>query len=363
MTGQSVLMSLGQSSEKGASLREGPFSFGIIHGMKFRMLALALVGVLVVMGCSTVSISPSPTPEPTSTPITAQAWAALPPLPTPRTAASVAVANGRIYVMGGLDELGRSSTKVEVFDPRNRGWTEAASLPTPLYHSAAVMFNSEGVDKILLFGGLSGRRSKASNAAYIYEPRLDRWDELTAMPSSRGALTATVYGDLVYVIGGVEEDAVSSRIDIYEPSSDSWRRGPSLPSGRSHMSAATVGRLIYVIGGKSETGGASLGLVETLDPTTGAWAEVQELGMARANLGALEHGGRLYILGGEDIDRALESAMSFDPKSARWLTFQPLPSSLHGAATAKVDGIAYSIGGSVGPGFSVVGDAYAIALQ
>ena len=71
----------------------------------------------------------------------------------------------------------------------------------------------------------------------------------------------------------------------------------------------------------------------------------------------------MYILGGEDIDTALDSVRAFDPKSARWMTFQPLPSALHGAATANLDGIAYSIGGSSGPGFSVVGDAYAIALQ
>ena len=348
---------------KGAFNVKGPFPFGIIRAMKLKALALTAVIVLIVVGCSTVSITSSPTPEPTSTPISEQAWASLPPLPTPRTATASAVADGKIYVMGGVDELGRTSAKVEVFNPRDKSWSEAAPLPRAIHDAAAVTISSEGVDKIYVFGGLTGRRGGASNSVYLYETRLDWWGDLSPMPVARGALTATVYGELVYVIGGIGENEVSSRVDVYEPASDSWTRGPSLPSARSHLSAVTVGPLIYVIGGKGEAGGASLDLVEALDPTKGVWAEVQELDIARANLGALEHNGRLYILGGEDIDAALVSAQTFDPKSARWLTFQPLPSPLHGSATANVDGIAYSIGGSSGPGLSVVGDAYAIALN
>ena len=356
-------MNLNRSSQRGAFLIEGPFPFGNIRKMKFRLLTLAVVCVLVTAGCSTVSISPSPTPEPTGTPVTEQAWAAIPDLPTPRTSASVAGAGGRIYVMGGLDELGRSSTKVEVFDPRTSSWSDAASLRKGLHHATAVTYNVDGVDKIYLFGGLSGRRGEASDAVYLYEPRLDWWGEMASMSAARGALAATVYGSLIYVIGGLEEDAVSSRIDVYEPGSDSWSEGPPLLTGRSHMSAVTLGRLIYVIGGKDETGVVSLDLVEALDPTTGAWAEVRGLNVGRSSLGVLEHKGRLFILGGENIDTALDSVESFDPKAARWHNYQPLPFALHGAATAKVDGIAYSIGGSAGTGLSVVGDAYAIALQ
>ena len=342
---------------------KGPFAFGIISTMKLRALTLAVILALIIAGCSTVSISPSPTPDPPNTPVTAQAWASIPDLSTPRTGAAVAVAEGRIYVIGGLDEFGRISSKVEVFNPKDKSWTDSAPLPTPLHQSTAVTLSAEGVDKILLVGGLSSRRGEVSGATYLYDPRLDWWGELAPMPVPRAALTATVYGDLVYAIGGVEEKAVSSRIDIYDPESDSWSQGPLLQSARSHLSAVTAGKLIYIIGGKDESGTASLDLVETLDPTSGAWAEVQELEVGRANMGALEHNGRVYILGGEDIDMALDSVQAFDPKSARWLTFQPLPLALHGAATANVDGIAYSIGGSVGPGFSVVGDAYAIALQ
>ena len=342
---------------------KGPFPFGMIGTMKLRALTLFIVLALIVAGCSTVSISPSPTPEPTDTPVTAQAWASIPDLPTPRTGAAVAVADGRVYVMGGLDELGRASRKVEVFNPRDKSWGVAASLPTAIFDAAAVGISQEGPDRILLFGGQTGRRGGISGAVYQYNAHSNAWSEAAPMPSARAGLAATVYGDRVYVIGGVGESAVSSRTDIFDPSSDSWRQGPSLQSGRSHMTAVAAGRLIYVIGGKDESGGAVLDLVETLDPTTGARAEVQRLDVGRSNLGALEHNGKVFILGGENIDSALDSVEAFDPKAARWLTYQPLPTPLHGAATANVDGIAYAIGGSVEPGFSAVGEAYAIALH
>ena len=240
---------------------KGPFPFGIIGTMKLRALTLAVILALVIAGCSTVSISPSPTPEPTHTPVTSQAWAPLPPLPTPRTAAAVAVADGKIYVMGGLDELGRPSAKVEVFNPKDKSWAEAAQLPTALHQSTAVALSKEDGDRILLFGGQSGRRGEVSNFTYLYDPRLDWWGELAPLPSARAALTSTVYGDRVYIIGGVGEDAVSSSIDIYDPDSDSWSQGPSMQSGRSHLSAVTVGKLIYVIGGKDETGSTAMDLV------------------------------------------------------------------------------------------------------
>ena len=332
----------------------------ITPNMRRNVLLLA-ISTLLLVGCTTVAISPSPTPVPTGTPITAEIWTSLPPLPTPRTAVSVGVLEGKIYVVGGLDELGRASAKVEVYDPDTSQWDVASSLPKDLHHASAVTLARSGGDRLYVIGGFEGRRARPSESVYEYDPRQGSWR--ASIPVARGALSAAAFGDLIYVIGGVDEKTVSSRIDVYNPATDSWAEGPAMRTPRSHLRAVTVGPLIYLIGGKGKTGGTSLDLVEILDPTTGGWATIQNLRVARSSLGALEAEGLLYVLGGEDIDKALQSAEVFDPAIAQWQTFPSLPSPIHGGATVALSGRIFTIGGSVGPGFSAIDDSYTIALD
>lgn len=53
------------------------------------------------------------------------------PLPKPdfrRRALSVAAHNGKIYAIGGMNEKGKPSTRVDVFDPKTGEWSEGPSL-------------------------------------------------------------------------------------------------------------------------------------------------------------------------------------------------------------------------------------------
>ena len=68
-------------------------------------------------------------------------WTCGAPLPTPRSEIAGAALNGKIYIIGGFDETGQSSTTVEVYDPIADKWTEAAPLPQPLDHTAAASYD------------------------------------------------------------------------------------------------------------------------------------------------------------------------------------------------------------------------------
>lgn len=59
-------------------------------------------------------------------------WSNGAPLPTPRSEIAGAALNGKIYIIGGFDETGQSTTTVEVYDPIADKWTEAAA---PLPHN------------------------------------------------------------------------------------------------------------------------------------------------------------------------------------------------------------------------------------
>lgn len=311
-------------------------------------LTLTIVSVLVLLGCTSVY-------APTSDPIAsdsvseiAKDWSVIAPLGIPRTAVAVEVLEGKIYVIGGLDNLGRSSSKVEVYDPLTKKWDEASPLPKALHHAASATISRSVGDRLYVFGGFEGRRSKPSNSAYEYNAQLDSWIARTSIPVARGALAASEFGDLVYVFGGVDGDSVSSRIDVYDPSSDSWSVGPQMRTPRSHFSVVTLRSLMYVIGGKGLNGGASLGLIEILDPVTGGWATTQDLDIPRSNMGALAIFGRLYVAGGEDIEKGLSSVEVFNPDIATWIPFGSLPTPVRSGGLAAINQHIFYVGGSGG---------------
>jgi hypothetical protein len=48
---------------------------------------------------------------------TASLWTTGTPMPTPRSEIAGVALNGKIYIIGGFDENGLSTTTVEVYDP------------------------------------------------------------------------------------------------------------------------------------------------------------------------------------------------------------------------------------------------------
>ena len=66
-------------------------------------------------------------------------WTTGAPIPTAKSEIAGAALNGKIFIVGGFDETGRSSSSVEVYDTSIDEWTTstttngaAAPLPEPL---------------------------------------------------------------------------------------------------------------------------------------------------------------------------------------------------------------------------------------
>ncbi|HEY6405721.1 MAG TPA: kelch repeat-containing protein, partial [Nitrososphaeraceae archaeon] len=125
-------------------------------------------------------------------------WTTGAPLPTPRSEIAGAALNGKIYIIGGFDETGRSTTKVEVYDPIGNNWTTTASLPEPLDHTAAAIYNG----KLYVVGGGYLNRDRLSDKLFIYDPKTDTWTEGANLPAARGALTAKFIDGTLYAVGG-----------------------------------------------------------------------------------------------------------------------------------------------------------------
>lgn len=56
-------------------------------------------------------------------------WEPLPDVPFVRRALALAAFNGKLYVLGGMEEQGGPTTKVSCFDPATQTWSEETPLP------------------------------------------------------------------------------------------------------------------------------------------------------------------------------------------------------------------------------------------
>src|SRR5918995_6934387 len=77
-----------------------------------------------------------------------------------------------------------------------------------------------------------------------------RWSNGTSMPTSRSEITATIIGDNIYVIGGLDKSGnILDNVEVYNIKNDSWKTVAPLPQPLHHTTASNFDGKIYVIGG------------------------------------------------------------------------------------------------------------------
>jgi DNA-binding CsgD family transcriptional regulator len=246
----------------------------------------------------------------------ADAWTALAPKPVPVADVGAAVVGGRIYVPGGRLAGGvvthpvaspltgavtsPVTSTMEVYDPARDAWEVRAPLPVAVSAYALVAF--EG--KLYLFGGWDGVRYLSS--VYEYDPGRDAWTERTPMPTARGFAGAAVADGKVFVVGGYDGEKALAVNEEYAPSREggqgpAWAQRAPLPEGRAALSAISVVDLVYAIGGGQEQGSLPLAKFSF---RTDSWQEEANPFSPAVQVftgAALSHvDAKVYVLGGSD---------------------------------------------------------------
>jgi Kelch motif protein len=163
-------------------------------------------------------------------------WRLRAPLPAPRFNHSAVAVGGRLYVLGGLDDDGRETRDVYVYEPRTNRWSRATRLPRPMHAFGTVVFR----DEIWVLGGRRGDRVLRETS--IFDPRTGRWRAGPVMPRPMELLGATAVGDEIHAIW-------ESTYQIYDAGSGTWRAGPRPLVTRHALQAFYAGGAIYTIGG------------------------------------------------------------------------------------------------------------------
>ena len=186
-------------------------------------------------------------------------WAELPSLAHPRAAGAVAVAGGRLIVVGGQADGGLVAP-TEVFD--GQSWEDAAPIPTPREHLAAA---SDG-RALYAVGGRELAADKNSAALESYDPVADEWKRLPSMPTPAGSLGAAIVRGNLVAVGGEDPTDVIDEVQAYDLSTRKWSELPPVTTPRHGLAVVAINNVLYAIAGAlAPTHAESTNVGEALD--------------------------------------------------------------------------------------------------
>ncbi|TDO08152.1 serine/threonine protein kinase [Mycobacterium sp. BK086] len=186
-------------------------------------------------------------------------WVELPSLTHARAGAAAAVVGDKLVVAGGQNQK-QLVAQTEVFD--GQSWKDAADLPTPREHLAAV---SDGT-YVYTVGGRFLSADKNSAAFERFDPAFGQWTKLVDMPTPRGSYGATFIDGRIVALGGEEPTQVLATAEMYDIAEGKWISLPPMPTARHGEVVAAVGDTVYAIGGANRpTHEGGVATVEALD--------------------------------------------------------------------------------------------------
>jgi N-acetylneuraminic acid mutarotase len=186
-------------------------------------------------------------------------WVELPTLTHARAAAAAAVVGDKLVVTGGQNGK-QLVPQTEVFD--GNSWQQAADLPTPREHLAAV---SDGV-YVYAVGGRFLSADKNSAAFDRFDPETGQWDKLVDMPTPRGSFGAGYIDGRIVAVGGEEPTRVLATVEMYDIADGKWATLAPIGTPRHGEVVAVVGNTVYCIGGANRpTHEGPIANVEALD--------------------------------------------------------------------------------------------------
>jgi|GEM_PF-868364 len=285
-----------------------------------------------------------------ASPAAQDTWARKADVPTATSLHSASVVDGKIYVIGGTDDLyGWADywSTVWVYDPATDTWTRQADMPAGRARLSASVLDG----KTYAIGG-SPHRDAEVPTVEMYDPAANGWTRKADMPRARNWLSASAVNGKIYVIGGkiYPSETMVSTVEVYDPSTDSWTRKADMPTARGMHSASVVDGKIYVIGGVTGAYGPWVSTVEAYDPATDTWMKKADMPTAKAGHSSSALYGKVYVIGGANSwNSSLSTVDVYDPATDTWAKGVDMPTARLCHASSAVNGKIYVIGGSLHP--------------
>jgi N-acetylneuraminic acid mutarotase len=264
--------------------------------------------------------------------------------------------NGKIYAIGGQDDLPAAGKRVAEYDLGKDQWTEKKSISTGRFRIATGMVRG----KIYVFGG-TANNFEALPTVEEYDPKTDTWTVKANMPTPRMGFAIAAVGGKIYTIGGAESFFFPSAVvEVYDPVSDTWEKKADMPNPRWGISTVAVASKIYVFGGAVDnTHQKYTDLTEEYNPKTDTWTKKADMPIKFFDMAAsFVNSGKAYIIGGKTFDGRDKdgtkvegwilhwTVLEYDVEKNKWQRLNDeMPTGRGTLASSVVAGKIYVIGG------------------
>ncbi|KAI4878483.1 hypothetical protein NFI96_010108 [Prochilodus magdalenae] len=151
-------------------------------------------------------------------------WVSLPPMPTARAGAAVAVLNKQLLVVGGVGKDQHPLKVVEVYNTEEGKWRKRCSLREELMGVTITVKDG----RAFAVGGM-GADLLPRSILQQYDLRKDVWALLPPMPTPRYDTSICLQGSKIYVAGGRQCKRSVKAFEVFDMDSRTWSSLPSLP--------------------------------------------------------------------------------------------------------------------------------------
>lgn len=300
-------------------------------------------------------------------------WTKMAPLPVGVAEVGVAALDGKVYEVGGTEQVGNgpptwNSSLTMMYDPTTDTWRQRAPLPHGLTHVGLAALDG----KLYAIGGFTNIvHMGAVDSAYVYDPRDNRWSALPKLSGPRGSVGVVAVDGKIEVFGGRRSDKVVkisppgapamfegfgtvTTHEVYDPKIRKWSRAAPIPGpGRDHMGIIVLDGKVHIFGGRTADVADNLVRHDVYDPKTDSWSTATPLPNPRSAGAYTVLDGLIIYAGGECkpggqpfSPNAYDEVTAYDPKTDRWTTLTPLPHARHAFGAATIGKAAYFVGGA-----------------
>lgn len=176
-----------------------------------------------------------------------------------RGSAGTVVHNNKIYVIGG-NTLGHSGGMVNWFDeynPANQAWKVMPDAPTARDHFSAAIVG----EKLVAAAGRQSNRNFSNTVAStdVYDFTTGQWStESDDIPTPRAGTMATVYNQLLYVLGGESTSLLTAHAtaEVFNPANGQWRKLVDMITPRHAGGLGLIGNDLHLFVGATARGGS-----------------------------------------------------------------------------------------------------------
>jgi N-acetylneuraminic acid mutarotase len=170
-----------------------------------------------------------------------------------------AVANNKLYILGGFNINVASTNQIWQFDPNAAAgsrWTQMVNTPEGIMYAPTTTIGG-----IIYVGGASdysGGTVIDTTNSFSFNPASNTLGTIAAIPRATGETRALNVGGQMYVIGGGRvAPNPSTEVDIYDPGTNSWSTGTPFVTPRRNFPTDTNGTDHIWLGGGYSTDGVT----------------------------------------------------------------------------------------------------------